>query len=116
MLLYVGVASALPYAHQALRFNWTAASGPVDHYEVAWGARVVLTPVNEIMLYPKHEDVVEVRVRGIGTDGQVGPWSIPSQTFRVERRPSDLTGDGVVATPDFIMLSQDYGTEGWELR
>lgn len=118
MMLFVGVAMATPYFSRDLVFRWTASSGPVHQYEcvLADGTILFSMPgVPEIRFRPTARTLVSVRCRGLDVDGVRGPWSETSATYRVYGLPADATGDGVIASPDFLLLSENYGTMGWDL-
>jgi len=89
-----------------VRFGWTAASGPVDHYEaVVNGAEVTALPAGQAFVYVTrpYGSPFALAVRAVDAAGVRGPDSEVSETYRLA--PDwDVDGDTWITPVDFAAV------------
>lgn len=121
LLLLASPAIAEEYPSQYLHYGWEASTGPVKAYEVEifvspGTTTIELATSNELYYLPKSGTRHKIRTRAIGDENQVSIWSEYSERKKATAFPADIDEDGVVAAPDFTILSQDFGKQGWNLE
>jgi len=107
LLALPAAAAPITLMRDVARFGWTAASGPVDHYEaVVNGAEVTALPPGQAFI-----DVARpygawfaLAVRAVDAAGTRGPDSDLSEAYRLA--PDwDADGDGLITPVDFARAS-----------
>ena len=93
---------------------WAPASGPVVEYEVeaqiplrGFAESFTTTETCAEILHDR-AGVWNVRTRAIDEDGTTGPWSVPSDDYRV-LGPIDSNGDDYIGVPDLNALRDVFG-------